>query len=568
MSTGFKDPDGAFPRPEYIGQATTNKAARDEWTPKIVLPDGVAGTDLVKMDWQPEYPYNKVEETSSGHRVEHDDTLGNERLSYVHKDGSGIEMYPNAEEQTTVLVNSVGRMVQLVGDDFVMIVNGNGDVTYKGNLNLNVEGDFNVSCNNYTITTKGKNIEETKQQKIENFVGDRVVTTQGNKSEIVLGNYTVESMGNTYLVSKENTRITAQDNIDIFAGDDMRLTADGRMTSSALINRVVGICTSVVGNTGTFGGANISMYSKDFNTGEVKATKVQATSGFKGDLDGNISGHSKTTDLAKDIHVDAQSISGTFGSLAAPVTVTAAGTAQPNLANLTEGLARTVQLAIRQIDVDDTSIGNSVHGGSETGGSSGQSGNIPPGFGNEFDNQQAPPGELSAAQKQAIEAANPGQLAEIEAAIKESAKQMGVEPSALAAMVQTESTFKSNLSYGSYYGATQMGEATFTEAGGTLNGLTYEQYKNASLATQIRTYPAWANHYNWNSKLGGVIGQYNAATQAAVMQAFQFGPNAVKTWQTPFKNGDYSKASTPHKQASFLGNTSINDMANYYSGKV
>jgi len=387
MSTGFKDPDGAFPRPEYIGQATTNKAARDEWTPKIVLPDGVAGADLVKMDWQPEYPYNKVEETSSGHRVEHDDTLGNERLSYVHKDGSGIEMYPNAEEQTTVLVNSVGRMVQLVGDDFVMIVNGNGDVTYKGNLNLNVEGDFNVSCNNYTITTKGKNVEETKQQKIENFVGDRVVTTQGNKSEIVLGNYTVESMGNTYLVSKENTRITAQDNIDIFAGDDMRLTAEGRMTSSALVNRVVGLCTSVVGNTGTFGGANISMYSKDFNTGEVKASKVQATSGFKGNLDGDITGHSATTDLAKDIHVDAQSITGTLGSVPDEVTVAAAGTAQPNLENLIEGLARTVQLAIRQIDVDDTGISNSVHGGGETGGSSGQSGNVPSGYGDEFDDQ-------------------------------------------------------------------------------------------------------------------------------------------------------------------------------------
>jgi len=392
MSTGFKDPDGAFPRPEYIGQATTNKAARDEWTPKIVLPDGVAGTDLVKMDWQPEYPYNKVEETSSGHRVEHDDTLGNERLSYVHKDGSGIEMYPNAEEQTTVLVNSVGRMVQLVGDDFVMIVNGNGDVTYKGNLNLNVEGDFNVSCNNYTITTKGKNVEETKQQKIENFVGDRVVTTQGNKSEIVLGNYTVESMGNTYLVSKENTRITAQDNIDIFAGDDMRLTADGRMTSSALVNRVVGICTSVVGNTGTFGGKNIVMYSKSHHTDTVNATTIRSSfvGDLKGDVEGNLQGNADTaTEAGKAGTAAVIGAGGSGGTPADPnvTEVAATTTYEPNFENLSEGLARTVQLAIRQIDVDDTGISNSVHGGGETGGSSGQSGNIPSGYEDEFDDQ-------------------------------------------------------------------------------------------------------------------------------------------------------------------------------------
>lgn len=328
--TGFKDPDGAFPREEYIGKATTNKAAREEWEPKIVLPDGVEGADLIKTDWQPKYPHNKVEETSSGHRIEHDDTQGGERLSYVHKDGSGIEMYPKADEQATMLINSVGKMVHLVGDDFTMIVNANGDITYKGNLNINVEGDFNVSCNNYTVTTKGKQVEEIEQEKVENFVGDRIVTTQGNKSEVVLGNYTVESMNNSYFISKKSTRITAESDIDIYSGRHMTLTAKENMTSSALANRLVGICTSILGSKGTIGGDNMVMYGKTYH-GDLIGTAQRAR-------------YMTSTD---------------------PVTEE---TAMPTEANLTEGQTKTHDIGIRKPGVIDGTIGGSVKGGFDTGG--------------------------------------------------------------------------------------------------------------------------------------------------------------------------------------------------------
>lgn len=327
---GFKDPDGAFPREEYIGKATTNKAAREEWEPKIVLPDGVEGADLIKTDWQPKYPHNKVEETSSGHRIEHDDTQGGERLSYVHKDGSGIEMYPKADEQATMLINSVGKMVQLVGDDFTMIVNANGDITYKGNLNINVEGDFNVSCNNYTVTTKGKQVEEIEQEKVENFVGDRIVTTQGNKSEVVLGNYTVESMNNSYFISKKSTRITAESDIDIYSGRHMTLTARENMTSSALANRLVGICTSILGSKGTIGGENMVMYGKTYH-GDLIGTAQRAR-------------YMTSTD---------------------PVVEE---TAMPTEQNLTEGQTKTHDIGIRKPGVIDGTIEGSVKGGFDTGG--------------------------------------------------------------------------------------------------------------------------------------------------------------------------------------------------------
>ena len=332
---GFKDPDESFPREEYVGKPTTNKAAREEWESKIVMPDGVAGTDLVKTDWQPKYPYNKVEETSSGHRVEHDDTQGGERLSYVHKDGTGIEMYPggtDAEDTTTILVNSTSRMVQLVGDDFVMVVNGNGNVTYKGTLNLTVEGDFNVNCDNYTVTTKGKQVEEIAQDKVENFVGDRIITTEGNKSEIVFGNYTLGALNNTYIFAKNYLRMAAEKDIDIYSGRHMTLTAKENMTSSALANRLIGITTSVLGSSGTIGGDNMVMYAKTYH-GDVIGTAQTARSMTSTDPD-------------------------------------AVETEEPTEAILTEGQAKTYDIGIRKPLIDEAIIRNSISGGAQTAGAS------------------------------------------------------------------------------------------------------------------------------------------------------------------------------------------------------
>lgn len=365
MSIGFKDPDAAFPRQEYVGEPTNNKAAREEWEPKIALPDGVAGGELIKTDWEPKYPHNKVEETSSGHRIEHDDTPGGERLSYVHKDGSGLEMYPNADGEATVLLNSVGKMVHLVGDDFVMIVNGNGEVTYKGNLNINVEGDFNISCNNYTVTTKGKQVEEVEQEKVENFVGDRVVTTRGNKSEVVLGDYTLASMGNSHFISKEDTKIIAEGDVDVHSGKNMTLTAKETMTSSALANRLVGMCLSVLGARGTFGGENVVMYSKSVHSETVDATTVRGD--FIGNLDGDITGHSATTDIAAGV-LDATPIAGSVGSVPSVTNESSTITSIPTEEKLTEGQAETLNMGIRAPTVLDENIRNSVSGELTTDG--------------------------------------------------------------------------------------------------------------------------------------------------------------------------------------------------------
>jgi len=365
MSTGFKDPEEQYPTQPYQNEPSTNKAAREEWEPYVKLAaDAPAGIDLgIKNDWQPKYPYNKVEETSSGHRIEIDDTSSAERLSYVHKDGSAIEMYPDGKEATTFLLNSVGKMVKLVGDDFVMVVNGNGDIQYNGNLNLNVTGDFNINCNNFTVTTQGKQVEEIKQEKIENFVGDRVVTTQGNKSEVVLGNYTVESMADTHIVAKGGVKISAEEDIEMLAGTEIRETAEERITSSAPENFMVGSCVTVAGANGTIGGENHVIYAKSTHSETVDATTVRAD-GFVGDLKGNVNGNADTATTA----VVAGFGSGGGGGSASVTEQAASTTAKPTSGIMSEALNKTKTLGVRKVTVDNSTISNSVKGSDGSSG--------------------------------------------------------------------------------------------------------------------------------------------------------------------------------------------------------
>ena len=585
MSTGFKDPEGNFPRPGYEQEATTNKAARGEWEPRIVYPPVPEGVDLPPQDWEPEYPHNKVEESKSGHRIEVDDTPEAERLTWTHADGHGIEMYPG-EGEDGMLINTVGRMVKLVGNGFLMVVNGNGDITYTGNLNLNVTGDFNIKCNNFTLETQGKQVEEIKQEKVENFVGDRVVTTQGNKSEVVLGDYTVESMKTTHIVSKNDLKISAPGDIEIIAGGELRETAEERITSSAPENFMLGECTTVAGGKGTIGGENHVIYAKSTHSETVDATTVRAD-GFIGNLKGNVDGNASSATKA----LTASMGSAGGGGSATTTNEPASTTAKPTQSNMNEALNKTKTLGVRKVTVDDGKISNSVKG---SDGSSGEattdnSANRPDTFG---DGVASPgTGNITDEQRAAIQQAeadgllNGSTAAEVEAAINDVAKEIGADPAAVAAVIQVESKFNHPYSQTNpfgYRGAFQMGEATWghtADGSGTLGGLTWGQFQNASYANQIRAYPDWARAQGIDGVWKGNLNKYSPATQAALIQGAQFNPAAVSgrgsgTWWTQFNSGNPNIATTKTNQAGGLRYNgsipypTVESMTDYYEGQV
>lgn len=149
----------------------------------------------------------------------------------------------------------------------------------------------------------------------------------------------------------------------------------------------------------------------------------------------------------------------------------------------------------------------------------------------------------------------------VTAAIARAAKELGIAPSALRAIVKTESNFDSTAvsPSGNHYGATQIHKNHFP-----MGGMTADEFRAAPLDEQIAVYPQWAKSYRMLEKFPN-IGTYQPAVQAAIMQAFQFSPNGSK-WQKAFHNQNYDVPVTKSQQAGKLGTTSIRDMYTYFVG--
>jgi hypothetical protein len=146
----------------------------------------------------------------------------------------------------------------------------------------------------------------------------------------------------------------------------------------------------------------------------------------------------------------------------------------------------------------------------------------------------------------------------------------GFKPGVLPSLINLESGWNTKNSTGSYSGLTQMGKDTFDEAGGRLAGLTYSQYLNAGPADQIKAYGAWLQHYGFSDKMqrnGIDFANLPPEKQAAVLQAFQFGPNDER-WMEAAGRGDWHTPVTNTKQADALGDTSLSVMSQYYGGQV
>lgn len=134
-----------------------NKLARGERVKKTM--DNAGDWSEKDSGASPQYPHNKVIETTSGHIIEIDDTPGKERLHIFHKSGTFHEFHTDG----TLVSNVKGGDYKIVQKDMNIHVKGNvklnvdGNVTetIKGNKTSNITGNYTISCNSYSIKTKG-----------------------------------------------------------------------------------------------------------------------------------------------------------------------------------------------------------------------------------------------------------------------------------------------------------------------------------------------------------------------------------------------------------------------------
>ena len=158
-SKGFNDPENTYPSAgkekgkvenKKANEVTTNRLARgvtedtyvDDYSSvgKVMIAGATSAfSKNITKTWSDpnlgygaKYPYNKVEESQSGHIREVDDTPNSERLSTVHKSGTLEVMKSNGD-----------RVVKVMGSNFEIVVDDN-NIYSKGSINITADTDVNI----------------------------------------------------------------------------------------------------------------------------------------------------------------------------------------------------------------------------------------------------------------------------------------------------------------------------------------------------------------------------------------------------------------------------------------
>ena len=192
---GFNDPNGKYPKQDFLNEPDTNRLARGEKISGTIVQDKKDNrqddvqTALDRGTWrEPEvpnnrkYPYNQVKETESGHIEEWDDTEGNERYHRYHKAGTFVEVHADGTE------------VRHVKTDKYEVVFGDNNIHVKGECNITIEGNANILVN-----------------------GDSNIETKGDHNEKVDGDMSI-SVGGVYNLRAGNHCFITAPRIDLNGG--------------------------------------------------------------------------------------------------------------------------------------------------------------------------------------------------------------------------------------------------------------------------------------------------------------------------------------------------------------
>jgi hypothetical protein len=146
---------------------------------------------IIDQDNPPEYPYNQIQQSESGHSIELDDTPSKERVRIQHRSGTFTEMQPNGDE-----------VHKIYGDGYEIILGGK-NVQINGQCNISIAG----AC-------------------VVNITGDSIMNIDGNVTQKIGGNVN-QTIGGS-------TTITSDGEIDIASSSDINLMSENVNISGKL----------------------------------------------------------------------------------------------------------------------------------------------------------------------------------------------------------------------------------------------------------------------------------------------------------------------------------------------
>ena len=285
VEEAFADPTQTYPKKEYYNIASTNLAARGLKTNEVYVGGGDVQLNLDIEDLPPsKYPLNQVRETATGHVTEIDDTPGRERMLFKHRTGAGIDMRPDG----TVIISSKYNTIQITGNDHRVLVRGDGDIFYQGNLRLHVSGDMDVEVGgNYNLKVHGDKREDVRgsyQQKVRE---NHETSITGDKSKFVVGTNTDTILRDYNIIVDSDYTLRIGHNNRQFAGNDAMFTAEDDLTLSAINSINITSQDNVLqSNTGMIGGDNVYIYGENYFGKSATFTNGVTAPAFHGDLQG------------------------------------------------------------------------------------------------------------------------------------------------------------------------------------------------------------------------------------------------------------------------------------------
>ena len=155
------------------------------------------GTYQPASTYAPEYPFNNVMATESGHVKEYDDTPGLERITERHMSGTQYEVCADGTKNETIVRDNyrlvVGHDTLEVYGNVKVIISGHADVAVAGNLTASVAGNIAAeSKGNITLKateTNKKIILNGEVSVTENLVVEKLTTTSNSTTPIALDNH-------------------------------------------------------------------------------------------------------------------------------------------------------------------------------------------------------------------------------------------------------------------------------------------------------------------------------------------------------------------------------------------
>ena len=299
-----------------------------------------------------QYPHSRTNVTKSGHVIQYNDTPGGERVLVKHRTGSAVDMLPNG----SMAISSNGNLVMTINKDMTISIAGSAKFEVNGDMDFDVKGNFNVNALNYNLNVEGNKTENIGGASRANVSGNMGTNIKGSQSVTTLGTTTHTTLGNVNQIAKGNMMVTSGANMQIASGGAMKTSAaSGYDVASTNIN-IAGNSTTVVGATGTMGGAGVVAYVKNIYGGSGTFTGGFQAPTFHGSLKGTAE-KAITADVTNSQnYADPDPGGGTGAAQGYTITntsVNTSATALPNGALMTDYLTVSPK-GIVQVDIDGT----------------------------------------------------------------------------------------------------------------------------------------------------------------------------------------------------------------------